>query len=88
MLGTSEEYLGYFYFSVGLARRHLVVKNLPPNAGDIRDTGLIPGSERSTGEEHDNPLKYSCLENPMDRERSLVGYNPKGLKESDMTGVT
>ena len=59
--------MGYFYFSVGLARRHLVVKNLPPNAGDIRDTGLIPGSERSTGEENDNTL-YSCLENPRDRE--------------------
>ena len=39
----------------------------PANAGDIRDTGLIPGLGRSPGEGHDNPLQYSCLENPMDR---------------------
>jgi len=37
------------------------------NTGDIRDVGSIPGSERSPGERHDNPLQYSCLENPMDR---------------------
>ena len=30
------------------------------------DLGLIPGSGRSPGEGHDNPLQYSCLENPMD----------------------
>jgi len=46
----------------------LVVKNLPANAGDIRDAGLIPGSGRSPGGGHGNPLQYSCLENPMDRE--------------------
>ena len=45
----------------------LVVKNLPANAGDIRDTGLIPGSGKSPGEGHGNPLQYSYLENPMDR---------------------
>ena len=45
----------------------LVVKNLPANAGDIRDTGLIPGSGRCPGGGHSNPLQYSCLENPMDR---------------------
>ena len=52
----------------------LVVKNLPANAGDIRDTGLIPGSGRSTGGGHGNPLQYSRLENPMDREawRAMV----------------
>ena len=44
----------------------LVVKNLPANAGDIRNAGLILGSERSPGE-HGNPPQYSCLENPMDR---------------------
>ena len=36
------------------------------NAGDIRDEGLIPGSGRSPGGEHSNPVQYSCLENPMD----------------------
>ena len=40
------------------------VKNPPANAGD---EGLIPGSGRSPGEGHGNPLQYSCLENPMDR---------------------
>jgi len=45
----------------------LGVKNLPANAGDVRDGGLIPGSERSPGEGNGNSLQYSCLENPMDR---------------------
>ena len=45
----------------------LVVKNLPANAGDIRDMGLIPGSGRSPGEGNGNPLQYSCLENSVDR---------------------
>ena len=44
----------------------LVVKNLSANAGDIRDMGLIPELGRPTGGGHGNPLKYSCLENPMD----------------------
>jgi len=44
-----------------------VVKNLPANAGDIRDMDLMPGSGRSPGGGHDNPFQYSCLENPMDR---------------------
>jgi len=42
-------------------------KNPPANAGDIRDMGSIPGSGRSPGGGNDNPLQYSCLENPMDR---------------------
>ena len=45
----------------------LGVKNLPADAGDLRDSGSIPGSERSPGEGHRNPLQYSCLENPMER---------------------
>ena len=44
----------------------LVVKNPPASAGDIRDTGFIPGFGRSSGGGHGNPLQYSCLENPMD----------------------
>ena len=44
-----------------------MVKNLPANAGDIRDTGSISGSGKSLGGGHDNPVQYSCLENPMDR---------------------
>ena len=45
----------------------LVVKNLPANAGDARDMGLIPGSGRSPGEGNGNPCLYSCLGNSMDR---------------------
>ena len=45
-----------------------MVKNLPANAGDIRDIGLIPGVGKFPGEGNGNPLKYSCLEYPMDRE--------------------
>ena len=44
-----------------------MVKNLPTNAGDIKDTDLIPGLGKSPGGGHDNPLQYSCLEKPMDR---------------------
>ena len=45
----------------------LVVKNLPANAGDGRDVGLIPGSGRPPGGGHSNPFQYSCLENSMGR---------------------
>ena len=51
----------------------LVVKNLPASAGDIRDTGLIPGSGTSPREEHGNPLQYSCQENPMDSRLQSIG---------------
>ena len=45
-----------------------MVKNLPANAGDIRDVGLITELGRSPGGRYGNLLQYSCLENPMDRE--------------------
>jgi len=45
----------------------LEVKNLPTNAGDIRDAHLIPGSGRFPGAGHGNPLQYSYVENPTDR---------------------
>ena len=51
----------------------LVVKNLPTNAGDIRDADSILGLGRSPGGGHGDPLQYSCLENPMDEE-------PNGLQ--------
>ena len=47
--------------------------------------GSIPGFRRSPGGENDNPLQYSCLWNPMDSQRSLVSYSPRGCKELDMT---
>ena len=43
------------------------VKNPPANAGDIGDTGSLPGSGRSPGEGNGNPLQYVCLENSMDK---------------------
>ena len=45
-----------------------VVKNLPANAGDTKDVGLISRSGRSPGVENGNPLQYFCLENSVDRE--------------------
>ena len=42
-----------------------MVKNLPANAGDV---GLVPGLVRFPGGRNGNPLQYSCLENPVDRE--------------------
>ena len=45
-----------------------VVKNPPANAGDTRDTASIPGSGRYSGEVNGNPLQYSYLVNPTDRE--------------------
>ena len=45
----------------------LVVKNLPANAGDLKDAGSIPGLGRSPGGGNSNPFQYSCLKNPMDR---------------------
>ena len=43
-----------------------MVKNPPADAEDLKDTGLSPGSGRSPGGGHGNPLQYSCLEDPKD----------------------
>ena len=51
----------------GASQVALMVKNLPANAGDIRDTGSILGLGRCPDGGLGNPLQYSCLENPMDR---------------------
>ena len=61
----------------------LVVKNLPANAGDIRDEGLIPGLGRSPGVGNGNPLQYSCLEIPWTEEPGRL--QPQGHKELDIT---
>ena len=50
----------------------LVVKKPPASAGDVRDVGSVPESGRSPGGGHDNPLQYSCLEDPRGQ-GSLVG---------------
>ena len=58
-----------------------VVKNPPCQA---RNTGSFPGLGRSPGEGNGNPLKYSCLKNPMDRE-AWEATAHKVTKESDTT---
>ena len=63
-----------------------MVKNLPSNAGDIRDMGSIPRSGKSPGDRHGNLLQYSCLENSMDR--GTLWASPQGRKRLDMTEVT
>ena len=56
------------YYSVQAFRLVLVIKNPSANAGDARDASSIPGLGRSPGEGTGNPFRYSCLENPMDRD--------------------
>ena len=51
---------------------------------NAEDLGSIPGLGRSPGGGHGNALQYSCLENPHGQ-RSLVGYSPRGDKQSDVT---
>ena len=57
----------YMYVAIWGFQVVLVVKNLPANAGDIRDVGLILELGRSPGRGHGNLLQYSHLENHMDR---------------------
>ena len=62
-----------------------VLKNLPANAGDVRDVGSISGFGRSSGGGHGDQPQYSCLENPMDRGAwwatvHRVAKNQTGLK--------
>ena len=64
----------------------LLVKNPPVNAGDIRETGSIPGSGRSPGGRRGNPLQYSCLESPLYRGAWWAVVHR--VAESDMTEVT
>ena len=60
------------------------VKNPPANAGDVRNSGLIPGSGRSPGVGNGNPLRYSCLGNPKGR-GIWWGTVHGGHQELDMT---
>ena len=65
----------------------LVVKNTLAKAGDIKDTGLIPGSGRSPGEGKQQPIPV-FLPGESHGQRSLVGYSPWGRKESDTNDAT
>ena len=59
----------------------LFSKDLPDNAGGVRDEGSVLGSGRSPGEGKGNPLQYSCLENPMDSGAWRATVH--GVEESD-----
>ena len=52
---------------LGTSQVALLVRNLPANVGDVRDTGSMPGLGRSHGGGHGHLLQYSCPENPVDR---------------------
>ena len=58
----------------------LVIKNLPASAGDEREGGSVPGSGRSHGEGHGNPLRYSLLSGESHGQRKLASYSPWGRK--------
>ena len=69
----------------------LVVKNLPANAGDVRDVGSIPRSGRFPGVGNGSPLQYSCLENPMDRgawRAAVHGVTKSRTRLSDIAQCT
>ena len=60
--------LGFAVHNEGTSQVVLVVKNPPANARGAGDTSLIPGLGKFPGGGHGNPLQYSCLEIPMDRQ--------------------
>ena len=64
-----------------------MVKNLPANAGNVRDVGSIPAWGRSPGVGNDNSLQYTCL-GESHGQRSVAGYSPWRRKESDTTEET
>ena len=63
-----------------------LVKKMLASAGDVREVDLIPGLGRPSGEGNGNPLQYSCLEYPMDREACEPAVHR--VAESDTTEVT
>ena len=63
-----------------------MVKNLPAHVRDVRDMGSVPGSGRSPGGGHGNPLQCSCLENPI--ERGAWWATVSRVAELDTTEVT
>ena len=82
--GSSSSTFGEGFLPEGGFPDGAVKKNLPDNAGEERDTGLIPGLGRSPGDRNGYPFQYSCLEHSMDGPwRSLVGYSPWGHKNLD-----
>ena len=78
--------LGLTIGNIGASQVVLIVKNLPANAGGIRNSGSIPGSGRSPREGQGYPLQYYCLGNSKDRGAWQATFHR--VAESDMTEVT
>ena len=80
---TQNELTGYVSICSQqiIGASQVALKNLPANAGDGRDLGLIPGSGRSPRGGNGYPLQYSCLENSMNR----GACHAHGVAESDTT---
>ena len=74
-----EILLTNWYTAHRVSQVALAVKNLPASAGDIRDWGLNPGSGRSPGGGHDNPLQCLAWRIPWTEEPG--GLHPRGRKE-------
>ena len=90
LLFIFDDYFKRLQWRWGASLVALVVKNLPANAGDTRDKGLIPELGIYPREEHSNPLQYSCLENPMDRgalQGTVHGLRKSQTRLSDLTFV-
>ena len=62
-----------------------MVKNPPANAGNMGDTGSIPGSGRSPGEGNGNPLQYYCLENPTKEPAGLQSMGSQTIRHDRAT---
>ena len=67
----------------------MALKSPPANAGDVRDSGSIPGSGRSSAGGHGNPFQCTCLENPVDRRTWWARVhgatkNQRGMKQISM----
>ena len=73
--------ISHVYMKYWTSQVVLVVKNLPTNAGNVRDSDSIPGLGRSPGGGNGNPLQYSCLEDATAEEPG----SPQGRRELDTT---
>ena len=76
-MGILIYFINYISFLVkeGTSQVVLVVKNLPTNSGDVRDTGLIPGSGRFPWKRKWQPTPV-FLPGESHGQRSLAGYGP------------
>ena len=81
------EFKSLFFQAVLVSKLHVIIPggSVGKESGCIvRDSGVIPELGRFSGEKYGNPLRYSCLENLMDRGASQIIVH-RGHKESDMT---